>query len=90
MEINKLKEYFTAVWIPEELETTSLTEHSPCKKCKIQNVYHQTAMYGTIADRQYMEAPRECSICSLIREHMLMCSIKLAWYESNDDVLNKK
>lgn len=81
---------FDEVFHPEKKwEDKKLTDMCPCSTCDTYKDYHNKALYGNIAERQYAELPEKCRICVPLLNWKSDCMIKLAWYESNDERLIK-
>lgn len=84
--MNKLREIFRTkeLWIDKKL-----TDSNPCDKCDIYRDCKTKALYGSIAERQYAELPESCNVCMDKLYWEIDCKRKLAWYENNDERLNK-
>lgn len=76
---------FDRVFHPEKLlQDKKLSDMDPCAKCPTHIEYMQTAIYGSIAERQYMETPEACKSCLQRSLWVVDCLTKLAWYENQD------
>lgn len=78
---NKLRDIFYG---GEKFKDIKLTDLDPCQNCSTHIDFMQTAIYGSIAERQYLETPEACKSC---KERVIWnadCLLKLKWYEDQD------
>lgn len=64
-----------------------ITDMRPCNSCEVYEDYNIRAIYGSIAERQYVERPEECRSCLKYIFWQADCLAKLSWYENNDERL---
>ncbi len=82
---------FDKIFHPEkEWKDKKLTDMCPCNTCDTYKEYHDKALYGNIAERQYAELPESCRTCIPHINWQMDCMAKLGWYERNDESLKKK
>ena len=61
----------------------------PCSTCDTYKDYEAKALYGNIAERQYVELPDSCPCLDRLLWDV-ECFEKLKWYEDNDERLKQK
>lgn len=82
---------FDEVFNPwERLKNTKLTDHDPCKNCKVHTQWLKEAMYGSPAQRENASrsAPEECGKCKDRIIWTIDCIQKLKMYEDRDERLS--
>lgn len=82
---------FNKVFHPEiKWKNKRLTSNSPCNNCEVYKEYHDKALYGNFAERQYVSLLKSCKTCIPQITWQMDCINKLQWYEDNDENLKGK
>lgn len=78
---------FDRIFHPEiKWQNVKLSDMCPCDNCETYKDYHDKALYGNIAERQYAELPDTCPCMDKICWDMEVTE-KFSWYERNDERL---
>ena len=81
---------FDRVFKPEkQWADIKLTDTCPCNDCAVGDHIRERAVYGSVAERLYIETPAECGTCIRRLHWEMACMQKLAWYEVNDERLKR-